>query len=259
MLSSVKTDRPYAMVQTVPASGSKYTKLLGFSLFIVMVVALSVVYIERNYAPSSKEGESQPLLQPLPTGDQTGSQPSPGPLANHTTAFNNLFLKGVLLSSDPELSIAIISMQQHQAQFTEGDKIGEFVLLSIQDDRVLLSNGIVEEWLVLTDSSSGQRSVEADPGPLQALFSSSALKVRIGLAPHRVNGEFVGMAVFPLGDSFSFMQTGLESGDVITAINGHSLTADFMKKKDVPTFVDGTELTILRHNGYLSVSVNPAR
>ncbi|RLQ20383.1 PDZ domain-containing protein [Seongchinamella sediminis] len=163
----------------------------------------------------------------------------------------HLRLTGVMESPDPAASIAIIELRAGgQKQLRPGDTIGDLTLMAIEPESVLLSNGQLEAWLPLSDAGSGD-APPLDDNQLRIQLDAAQVNA-LELKSYRLDGELLGLLVYPGGDSSAFIQSGLQSGDVVIAIDGNKVTADDLLS---PLAEDAgprqqVELTIMRPQDY---------
>jgi general secretion pathway protein C len=162
----------------------------------------------------------------------------------------NLELNGVILSSMPELSVAIISYQKKQKNYQTGASLpggGRVKLLEVFSDRVLIENSGRTESLLLFDKNSKTATItkppKVQPGKrtddrrnnadtqnvltdMRNRFQknpSSLMKI-INARPYSQEGQLIGYRVAPGREAEAFQQLGFENGDVITAVNGEAIT-----------------------------------
>ena len=165
----------------------------------------------------------------------------------------NLTLTGVVTSSVPEQGAAIIENKGSQDTYGLGDKIigTNATLREVFRDRVIIRNGVANETLMLDgidyDEANNKRSNKPrratptlSPSPKEqnvvtlsddVMDATRMLQQQpanftdfISVAPHSSNGELQGYQVSPGKKPELFKAAGLQSGDVITDINGLNLT-----------------------------------
>ncbi|AWL10630.1 Type II secretion system protein [Saliniradius amylolyticus] len=167
----------------------------------------------------------------------------------------NLALTGVVASNEENQGAAIIESSGKQKTYGVGEKIDRtsVILHQVYPDRVILKNGSQFETLMLegldysknpqisvlaednTPSSSSDDGAgeEAESRTLsdEALATTQALQQQpanftdyIAITQHRRDGELAGYRVSPGKDPALFEAAGLKANDVITEINGLSLT-----------------------------------
>ena len=167
----------------------------------------------------------------------------------------NLVLTGVVSSSTPENGAAIIENRGSQDTYGVGEKIDgtNATLRLVQEDRVIIRNGPRDETLMLEginyeeanrqrenrireeqatrrtasptrQSETPQISEEAANATRQLRESPASFIDFISVAPYREDNALVGYRVSPGRNSELFKAVGLESGDVITQINGLDVT-----------------------------------
>jgi general secretion pathway protein C len=166
----------------------------------------------------------------------------------------NLTLTGVVTSSVKDQGAAIIENRNQQQTYGIGEKIEgtNASLKVVYADRVIIKNGSASETLMLdgvdynnsANQSTNQprqapiiRSQPINQGALRRQLSKDAIQASrelqskpasfvdyIAVSPHRSNGELSGYLVSPGKKPALFRAAGLESGDVITELNGLDLT-----------------------------------
>ena len=151
----------------------------------------------------------------------------------------NLILQGTIASDDPEtLSFAIIAEADGKGKLYSIGKTlpGNAILHSIYADKVLLLRNNRYETLRLREkksASSAAAKISRAPSspPLtpsrqlgeyrrQALKDPATLLEYVNLRPVQKEGKFLGYAIFPGKNPELFNDLGLQSGDIVTVING---------------------------------------
>ena len=141
----------------------------------------------------------------------------------------SLTLFGTRIDSAMGRGSAIIATPDGvQSSFAVGDEIVPGVKLKmVAYDNVTIDRGGVDEQLFLDQSvvaTVAQPSVRA-PESLAELSTAKSLQGSIDAAPRMNGGALTGLTLKPKGDGALFRSAGLESGDVLTAINGKTLTS----------------------------------
>jgi general secretion pathway protein C len=155
------------------------------------------------------------------------------------TRLVNLTLNGTVASEIPRYSIAIISDGgKDQEVYIIGDSVGNNTTLhAIYPDRVVLNEkGVLtnlklpREFEDAPVSNSRRESVATrqidDTQSIQAVVTQNLTKLTdvIRPTPYRVGGEQVGFRVYPGRDRKQFAALGLKPGDIITDIDGQTLS-----------------------------------
>jgi general secretion pathway protein C len=182
-----------------------------------------------------------------------------------------LVLAGVLAMPDPQQGMAIIGPNAGAARlYTIGAQLpGGVKLHSVYSDRVLLDrNGSVEAlFLPKTLSSSTPIVQSAQPAAatagqrLQTLAQGNQL---IGgvlrMQPVLNQGKLTGYRLFPgaRGSTAIFTELGLQSGDLITAVNGTLLDDADRAQEIVQTLSSASSatVTVTRNGQPLEVNLN---
>ncbi|CAH0992489.1 hypothetical protein SIN8267_02615 [Sinobacterium norvegicum] len=194
----------------------------------------------------------------------------------------NLELNGVILSSAPELSVAIISYQKKQKNYQSGDSLpggGRVKLLEIFADKVLIENGGRTESLLLFDKTSKVATITSAPRvgagktddrrknqDTQRVLTdmrqrlqknpSSLMKI-INARPYSEDGQLVGYRVAPGREVEAFQQLGFENGDVITAVNGEAISdpSKLMKLYKLAGEAQQVNLSVMRQGQSIDLLV----
>ncbi|MEK6638061.1 MAG: type II secretion system protein N [Pseudomonadota bacterium] len=114
-----------------------------------------------------------------------------------------------------------------QSSFAVGDEIEPGVTLKmVSFDNVTIDRGGVAEQIFLDQSVAAPVAQPSGVGafPAGETSGSSLLANSIEIAPLAENGKIKGMALNPKGDGALFKAAGLEPGDVLTAVNGKSVS-----------------------------------
>ncbi len=165
----------------------------------------------------------------------------------------DLKLTGILASSEDGQGTVIIAAKGAQANYTVGDKLpaaGSVSLAKVMAKQVVIDNNGTYELLKLFDKDEFSdvaerelaRSVKVDDQPSDVRVSDEqavalasdyraqlyknpdALRDLVRIAAVRENGGLRGYRLSPGRDAEQFAQLGFERGDIVTAINGYSLT-----------------------------------
>lgn len=163
----------------------------------------------------------------------------------------SLTLTGVVASSAKDQGAAIIESRKQQQTYGVGEKIEgtNASLIEVYADRVIIKNGLSHETLMLdgvdynknviqvTSQSPVNSAQQNNTSPERRTLSDDAIQASrdlqnqpasfvdyIAVSPHRPNGELSGYQVSPGKKPALFKAAGLQSGDVITEINGLDLT-----------------------------------
>jgi general secretion pathway protein C len=201
----------------------------------------------------------------------------------------NLVLSGVVASNQADRGAAIIEYRNSQSTYGVGDKIeGTNVTLDeIYTDRVIIKNRLTRETLMLEgvdyDEANAKRNrdmnrqLASEPTNTQARVgptnrpnpealrearrklasSPDSFTEMISMSPHRVNGQLMGYRVTPGTNPALFNSVGLQSGDVITILNGLDLT-DLQQSLEALAELqeaESLELEILRGSEFISLDL----
>jgi len=156
-----------------------------------------------------------------------------------------LVLRGVMASQDPHTATAIVADPSgHEDYYTVGQELpggatlkevhaqyivlsrgGRFETLRLPTDALKVSNGVLA-----APAAAGSPGVAADAGALLQRYREQFIKNPQSLAnllqgePYWQNGRLIGYRLRPGRDPGVLDKFGIQSGDVVTAINGVSLT-----------------------------------
>ena len=114
-----------------------------------------------------------------------------------------------------------------QSSYAVGDEIEPGVTLKmVSFDNVTIDRGGVAEQIFLDQSVAAPVAQPSEVGafPPGETSGSSLLANSIEIAPRAENGKISGMTLNPKGDGALFKAAGLEPGDVLTAVNGKSVS-----------------------------------
>lgn len=208
----------------------------------------------------------------------------------------NLILSGVVSSDDPTRGAAIIEHRNNQSTYGVGDKIEgtDAILDEIYVDRVIIKNRLARETLMLDgidfEEANRRRVSESDtsmataeqtqlrsPQSLlepkqdirnqaQALRQArekltqepASFTDMISLAPHRVDGVFIGFKVTPGSKPELFNSVGLKNGDVVVLLNGLDLS-DLEQSKEAMAQLQeaqSLQLEVLRDGEFISLELD---
>lgn len=201
----------------------------------------------------------------------------------------SLTLTGVVASTTEEEGAAIISNRNTQNTYGIGEKIEgtQAILSRVFADRVIISNRGAKETLMLDGIDFSKISSQADSPDSNAVFlpanqtipknivktvaegpsleSIAQLRDKpekfidfINVAPVRNDGELQGYKVSPGKDAALFNETGLQTGDVITYINGLDLTQprEAVEAMQALRESDSLEISVLRNDQPMTLSLS---
>lgn len=156
----------------------------------------------------------------------------------------DLKLVGLVVSESAENSLAIIASKGSQATYGVGDSIDKSraKLKAVLSDRVIIDNSGRDETLYLDDDMSPaarnnlvsnrhnqSRSDHSGGDPLDTIKSAimsepGQLLNYVSFSELKKSGQVIGYKIKPGRSSLLFDETELEPGDVVTEINGVSLS-----------------------------------
>ena len=151
----------------------------------------------------------------------------------------NLKLRGILSATDADYSRAIIASGSQEKVYAVGSSVpGGAVVHSVLADRVILDRSGQLETLTLPRQSAditpelressrpGDSDIDNDFSDIRDSVASDpgALSEMVRMQPVMENGQMIGVKIWPLQDRERFAAAGLRPGDLVTAVNGMSLT-----------------------------------
>lgn len=152
----------------------------------------------------------------------------------------SLKLRGIIAGDDATGGLAIVADTRGEEKvYKVGDAVpGGAKVHEVQDDRVILNRaGILEalrlpkEFQASSARSSRASRPRAQPrqrqeSSLRNVIASNASKISdiIRVAPHMEQGQMVGFRINPGRNRQQFASLGLRPGDVVTDINGTTMT-----------------------------------
>jgi len=193
----------------------------------------------------------------------------------------NRKLRGVLASSDPALSRAVISSGNEEKVYAIGVTVpGGATLEAVLADRVILRRSGrletllppregVDSSISLAESAPMEVAEESMPEPApdveqlrdEIIDNPTRLAELLRYSPVLEGGTIRGYRVYPGRDRASFSQLGLQPGDIVTAINGTPLSdpGRAMEMMNSMTDQSNVVLTIERDGRTQNVSLSPSR
>jgi general secretion pathway protein C len=188
----------------------------------------------------------------------------------------DLKLQGVIMSSDPEKSWAIIGEENAQQLFKVGDSVppaNGVTLEKVEDLRVILNNNGQREalWLYGEDGMNvATRAASAAPPPppppsnvQQATVSQEQLQsatsigdvVRFMVATE--GGKMIGYKVRPGRKRELFDQVGLKNDDIVISVNGIEVNEPQKVREVYQALKTASEanLQVLRDGGTQSIQI----
>lgn len=178
-----------------------------------------------------------------------------------------LVLRGVMASKDPRTATAIVADPSGNEDFyTVGKELpGGAVLKEVHDQNIVLSRGGRFETLRLPDdalkaggggmppsspATSAPIAVAPEAGVLLQQYREQFLKDPQSLAnllqgePYWENGRMMGYRLRPGRDASALSKFGIQSGDVVTAINGVSLVDPAGRTELLRNISNATQLNV---------------
>lgn len=153
----------------------------------------------------------------------------------------NVVLVGVVTSTTPEKSLAVVANRGKQNTYGVGESIDgtRAKIVQVQVDRVIIDNSGRNETVMLEGlkySKPVQQPVQRNQQPSKTMTSAEMDKIRadINKDPKQIfqyvrmsqvkrDGNILGYRLSPGKDSQLFNSVGLKSGDVATHLNGQDL------------------------------------
>lgn len=165
----------------------------------------------------------------------------------------NAQLNGVLASSDPAKSIAIIAHNGLQNSYGIDDYIDgtQAKIRQVFADRVIIARDGRDETLMLDGEEYGKPlpKVARQDGKLSSVRSelmSNPGKITdyLNISPVRVDGRMVGYRLNPGNNPELFNQLGLVANDLAVSINGLDLRDNAQAMQAMQQVAGATEMTV---------------
>lgn len=208
---------------------------------------------------------------------QLQSSASTASLANAPDTQLNFTLLGILAGSTERESLALIAKDNDEAPYAIGDDVSPGVnLQAIFPDRVILSrNGRLETLRLDKDAPSNAavfnpaavNNSEPQEGTVAAAQMLAQIKTQVLTDPSKaanfirvqpISGEggMKGYRVYPGPERGAFNAAGLKPGDVVTAINGTSLSDPGQALQLLQSLSQSSSMSLTVDRNGVSQSVN---
>lgn len=199
--------------------------------------------------------------------------------ANIPETHLKLVLRGVMASHDPQTATAIVADPSGNEDFyTVGSELpGGATLKEVHDQYIVLSRGGRLETLRLpaddlkissnvparSDNNSVQTAVAPDAGVLLKHYRDQFIKDPQSLAnllqgePYWQNGRMVGYRLRPGRDPMALRKFGIHAGDIVTSVNGVSLTnpSSRMQLLRIMNSANQLNVELLRGGSPITISI----
>ncbi|MGY3861234.1 GspC family type II secretion system variant ExeC [Aeromonas lacus] len=164
----------------------------------------------------------------------------------------NAQLNGVLASSNPDKSIAIIAMSGIQNSYSVGDLIDgtQARIRQVYPDRVIIERDGRDETLMLDGEEYGkplpQQGGSAQISSVRSELMSDPGKITdyLNISPVQVDGRLAGYRLNPGNNPELFKQSGLQANDLALSINGLDLRDNMQAMQAMQQLAGATELTV---------------
>ncbi|MEH8252843.1 GspC family type II secretion system variant ExeC [Aeromonas veronii] len=163
----------------------------------------------------------------------------------------NAQLNGVLASSDPAKSIAIIAMSGIQNSYGVGDMIDgtQARIRQVYPDRVIIERDGRDETLMLDGEEYGKPLPQTNASPLGSLRSElmadpGKITDYLNISPVQVDGRMTGYRLNPGSNPEFFNQSGLQANDLAISINGLDLRDNMQAMQAMQQMAGATEMTV---------------
>ncbi|WP_447731625.1 GspC family type II secretion system variant ExeC [Aeromonas veronii] len=163
----------------------------------------------------------------------------------------NAQLNGVLASSDPAKSIAIIAMSGIQNSYGVGDMIDstQARIRQVYPDRVIIERDGRDETLMLDGEEYGKPLPQTNAAPLGSLRSElmadpGKITDYLNISPVQVDGRMTGYRLNPGSNPEFFNQSGLHANDLAISINGLDLRDNMQAMQAMQQMAGATEMTV---------------
>ncbi|MCF5841691.1 GspC family type II secretion system variant ExeC [Aeromonas veronii] len=163
----------------------------------------------------------------------------------------NAQLNGVLASSDPAKSIAIIAMTGIQNSYGIGDMIDgtQARIRQVYPDRVIIERDGRDETLMLDGEEYGKPLPQTNATPIGSLRSElmadpGKITDYLNISPVQVDGRMTGYRLNPGSNPEFFNQSGLQANDLAISINGLDLRDNMQAMQAMQQMAGATEMTV---------------
>ncbi|MBO0399013.1 GspC family type II secretion system variant ExeC [Aeromonas veronii] len=163
----------------------------------------------------------------------------------------NAQLNGVLASSEPAKSIAIIAMSGIQNSYGVGDMIDgtQARIRQVYPDRVIIERDGRDETLMLDGEEYGKPLPQTNTAPLGSLRSElmanpGKITDYLNISPVQVDGRMTGYRLNPGSNPEFFNQSGLQANDLAISINGLDLRDNMQAMQAMQQMAGATEMTV---------------
>ncbi|WP_232055072.1 type II secretion system protein GspC [Vibrio taketomensis] len=170
----------------------------------------------------------------------------------------NIVLVGVVTSSDPQKSLAVISQSGKQATYGvnetfEGSRVK---LVQVQADRIIVDNAgrnetVMLEGLKYTSPKPSQSVTTRDVSPAQLeqirneiAAEPSKIFQYVQMSKYEVDGKIEGYRLRPGKSRVLYDSVGLKDGDLATHLNGQDLRDPAAMTQLMAILQDLTELNL---------------
>ncbi|WED77943.1 GspC family type II secretion system variant ExeC [Aeromonas allosaccharophila] len=164
----------------------------------------------------------------------------------------NAQLSGVLASTDPAKSIAIIAMSGIQNSYGVGDMIDgtQARIRQIYPDRVIIERDGRDETLMLDGEEYGKPLPQTGKatliGSLRSELMADPGKITdyLNISPVQMDGRMTGYRLNPGSNPEFFNQSGLQANDLAISINGLDLRDNMQAMQAMQQMAGATEMTV---------------
>lgn len=163
----------------------------------------------------------------------------------------NAQLSGVLASSDPAKSIAIIAISGIQNSYGIGDMIDgtQARIRQVYPDRVIIERDGRDETLMLDGEEYGKPLPQTNAAALGSLRSElmadpGKITDYLNISPVQVDGRMTGYRLNPGTHPEFFNQSGLQANDLAISINGLDLRDNMQAMQAMQQLAGATEMTV---------------
>ena len=203
----------------------------------------------------------------------SGRSADPDGPAGETVEFR---LLGIAFSNSPRQTLAVIETgpDRRQRFIREGDSIGDITVKKILSDQVVFETGRGERIARLNRASLDSASdsgtlvshqpysvrlpptdntkiLEVESEKLSAsLANINKVLQQVSINPIAVYGQPIGVRIYPIDPGGIFEELGLETGDIITAVNGQEIR----KPEEAIAFLER-----IRTGGDFDISIRGSR
>jgi general secretion pathway protein C len=202
-------------------------------------------------------GAKSALLEPSVLAPPARLKPDPIAVAANATPFDDrLVLTGTLVSNDPTRAVAFIgdSAETAVSYGLNQEILPGWMVREISANRVVVERDGMRRILTIDYGKPGEQAAATE-------YRAVAMPVRV--RTNALSGEVAqdapqpGVRVFAGRNRAAFAQLGLRPGDIVTDVNGVSVTGDVSEISRALADGEGGTVSVIRSGHLLQLTVPP--